>query len=182
MEAASTGSTADMTIGTETENLLAVYGAISSLPFVDPEKVFLMGGSMGGFVSALTAERLKEKVRALILYFPALCIPDNWRDKYPEGEQIPEVIDFWNMKLGRRFAEEVREIRTFDEIGKYPGPVLIFHGTDDVVVPIAYSEKAADIYPEAELRVLPGEGHGFNADAGEKVIREVFDFVKQNLG
>ncbi len=62
------------------------------------------------------------------------------------------------------------------------GTYLAEHGTDDAVVPIAYSEKAADIYPDARLRVLPGEGHGFTADAGEKVIREVADFVEQNLG
>ena len=180
MRSASTGNTTDMTIGTETENLLSVYAEISSMPFIDPDRVFLMGGSMGGFVSALAAERLNDKVRALVLYFPALCIPDNWRDKYPDDKQIPEVIDFWDMEIGKGYVKEVKRIRTFDVLGAYPNPVLIFHGTEDAVVPISYSQEAAKAYSNARLRVLPGEGHGFSVDAGENVIKEVLDFVKQN--
>ena len=58
--------------------------------------------------------------------------------------------------------------------------MLIFHGTEDAVVPISYSQEAANAYSNARLRVLPGEGHGFSVDAGEIVINEVLDFVKQN--
>jgi pimeloyl-ACP methyl ester carboxylesterase len=38
-------------------------------------------------------------------------------------------------------------------------PVLVWHGTDDVVIPVAQAERLAAALPDAELRRAPGEGH-----------------------
>lgn len=38
-----------------------------------------MGCSQGGFVSGMTAAQLKEQIRGLIMFYPALCIPDDAR-------------------------------------------------------------------------------------------------------
>jgi pimeloyl-ACP methyl ester carboxylesterase len=38
-------------------------------------------------------------------------------------------------------------------------PVLVWHGTDDVIVPVAQAERLAAALPDAELRRAPGEGH-----------------------
>ncbi len=177
----STGATTDMTIFTEKSDLLAVYDKISSLDNVDPERVFLMGGSQGGFVTTLAVEELSDKVKGMILYFPALCVPDNWRDTYKNEADIPDEVDFWGMMLGGNFFKSIRDFQVFDEIGKYSGPVTIFHGDQDQIVPLSYSEKAAELYPNAELTVLPGEGHGFSSGASKEVMEKVLAFMKNNL-
>ena len=42
-------------------------------------------------------------------------------------------------------------------IGAYTGPVLILHGDKDAIVPLRYSERAAQIFPNAELVVKTGK-------------------------
>lgn len=69
--------TTEMTMVTEKEDLLAVFEEVSRWEGVDPERIFLFGESQGGFVSALAAEELQERLCGLLLLYPALCIPDD---------------------------------------------------------------------------------------------------------
>lgn len=169
--------TTEMTISTEREDLLAVFDEVSRREDADPEHIFLFGESQGGFVSALAAEELRERLCGLFLLYPAFCIPDNWRVKYPKQEEIPEETEFWGMKLGRRFMEEVCGIDVFSRIGEYAGPVRIVHGTEDPVVPVTYSQKAAAVYRNAEVTILEGEGHGFTQEGCKKVTQMVERFI-----
>jgi len=71
----SSGYSTDMTITSEKEDLFAVLDSIRAMDNVDAENVVLFGGSQGGLVSALAAAERADEVRALAMYFPALCIP-----------------------------------------------------------------------------------------------------------
>ena len=77
----SSGESTEMTITSEKEDALAVLDYIRGVESVDNENVILFGGSQGGLVAALTAAERADEVKALALYFPALCIPENWKEK-----------------------------------------------------------------------------------------------------
>ena len=47
---------------------------------------------------------------------------------------------------------------TFDP-GSISMPVIVAHGEDDQLVPIAHSRHTASLIPGAELRIIPGRGH-----------------------
>ena len=173
----SSGNTVDMTVFTEKDDLLDVFEDISSLENVDKHRIYLKGGSQGGLVTALAAEELKEKVRAVVLYFPAFCIPDNWNDKFASESEIPESIDFWGMKLGRNFSLSIRALDVKKAIGGYENPVFIIHGDNDPIVKISYSEDILKQYKKARLEVLKGEAHGFKPEAGEKAMKMVLEFM-----
>ena len=51
---------------------------VQSLPY-NSKKLLLMGCSQGSFVSALTAAKHPALVQKLVLFYPALCIPDDVR-------------------------------------------------------------------------------------------------------
>lgn len=89
----SDGRTTDMTVFTEKEDLMAVIAYVKSLPYVDAYHLTLMGCSQGGFVSALTAAELNDQVEKLILFYPALCIPDDAR----RGQMIMAKFDPQNI-------------------------------------------------------------------------------------
>ncbi len=178
----SSGKTTDMTLLSEKDDLLTVLDYIRSLDCVDSSKIFLLGGSQGGLISALVADERPDAIRALALYFPALCIPDNWREKYPEGSKIPDVIDFWGMRLGRPFVETANEIDIAKQTGHFDRPVLIVHGDRDAIVPLSYAEDAAKRYPDAGLSVLKGEGHGFRPEGAAQARTLVLQHIQKVLG
>ena len=174
----SSGKSTDMTITSEKEDLLAVFDYVRALENVDADKVVLFGGSQGGLVSALAAAERPEQVRALGLYFPAFCVPDDWKKKYNTPADAPESFDFWGLQLGRGFVEDVFGLDVFGTIGAYEGPVLILHGTNDAIVPFTYSEDAVDeVYETAELMLLPGEGHGFSPKGAQTAMETILHFL-----
>jgi len=180
----SSGFTTDMTLFSEKDDLLTVFENISSLDNVDSERIFLFGASQGGMVSALAAEELKEKVAGMILYYPAFCIPDDWRKKYPNLDNVPETINFWGMNLGRNFAVSIHDFYVFDTIGNYTGDVLIIHGKNDPIVSMGYMEQAKEAYKNIELIVLENEAHGFSASGAKYAMEKALEFMnahtKQN--
>ena len=141
--------------------------------------IVLIGESQGGLVSALTAAELKDKVSQLVLVFPALCIPDNWRERYPRLQDIQDVTELWGVKMGRRFFEEIHDMRPLDLIGQYQGPVLIVQGDADLVVSMDDSRRAVQLYAKgARLHVIPGAGHGFNPAEFREEMAQLEQFLK----
>ncbi len=171
----STGRSTEMSVLTEKEDLKAVIAAVTEMPFVDPDNITLMGCSQGGFVSALTAKELQEKIRRLILLYPALCIPDDARTGHMilakfDPENVPEKLSCGLMKLGRRYVTDVIDMDPFKEIRDYKGPVMIIHGTRDRIVHPSYSARAYKSYMKVRGRVpsqncqlvfIDGANHGF---------------------
>lgn len=174
----SSGKSTDMTIFTERDDLLAVIDYISELKQVDEERVFLLGGSQGGLVSALAAEERTEQVRGMVLYFPAFNIPDDWRRNYPNENQIPETVDFWGLNLGRGFFTEMREFDTYENIGDFENEILILHGDKDTIAPLAASRKAIQEYEYAEVVIMYGEGHGFSPAGAKTAMEKALGFMQ----
>ncbi|MCR5167434.1 MAG: alpha/beta fold hydrolase [Oscillospiraceae bacterium] len=173
----STGESTDMTVTSEKEDLLAVFDYIKSMDNVDSDNIVLFGGSQGGLVSALAAAERADEVKALAMYFPALCVPDDWGKKYKSAEDAPEAFDFWGLKLGRGFIADAQTIDVFGTIGNFKGDVLILHGDKDDIVPYSYSERAVEIYDHAELIKMDGEGHGFSMQGGQTAKEKVLEFL-----
>lgn len=178
----SSGKTEDMTLFTEKQDLLDVYAYISSLGYINKKQIFLFGASQGGMVSAMVAEELQQKVAGMILYFPAFCIPDDWRAKYPSVDSIPETFDFWGMTLGRNFVTSIHDYYVFDSIGSYANDVLIIYGENDPIVSMGYMTKAKETYKSIDLLVLKNEGHGFSYSGGEKARSRCVEFLQAHKG
>ena len=75
----SEGKTYDMSVLTEAEDLEAVIDYFIEEPYVDKSRISLLGCSQGGFVSAIVAKRRFNMINRLIMFYPALCIPDDAR-------------------------------------------------------------------------------------------------------
>lgn len=161
--------TTKMTLFTEKEDLHAVIEEVRSWDCADCSNIYLFGASQGGMVSALAAEERSADIRALILLFPAFCIADDWNARFRSPEDIPESEELWGMVLGRRFFETIRGFQIRERIGRFPGNVLIMHGTKDSVVSMDYAVWASKQYPNARLELFEGEGHGFSEEASRRV-------------
>ena len=195
--ARSTGSTEDMSVVTERDDIVAVFDAAAGLDFVDPKRIILWGESMGGYVATLAAAKLAEPgpeeqpgipvPAALILFYPAFNIRDEVHSSFGFYDAI-KAQPRRDIPLGKCFAQDIWNLDTWFEIPKYKGPVLILHGDSDDVVPIGYSKKTRDVYmadrsakgstAPVSFRVIEGAGHGFFNETGAYADSLVTQFLK----
>lgn len=173
----SDNNTMNMSISDEKNALMDIVAYFQKQKDVDKNKIVLIGESQGGLVSALAAAELKRQISDLILIYPALCIPDNWNSRYPKVEDIPEISEIWGVRLGKKFMLDIRHMQPYETIGRYRGRVLIIHGTDDMVVPLEYSTRAAQTYSNATLKIIDKAGHGFNPTERALSNRYVKEFL-----
>ena len=185
LRGSSDGATRDMTVFTEVEDLTSVISHTLSQNFVKGEKLILMGCSQGGFVSAITAAQMPEKVEKLVLFYPALCIPDDARAGKMmffrfNPNSIPDVLGKRPIEMGGDYARSVVDKNPYAMIAGYKGSVLIVHGTVDKVVKLRYSEQAREAYghDRCTLVTIEGAGHGFRREADKRVIATLREFVK----
>ena len=173
--------TEDMSIFTERQNLLDVIDMVRGWDFVDAESVFLLGESQGGCVSAITAPYVADKIKSIVLVFPALCIPDDGFALYPKLENVPDTVTFMGMRIGRAYYERFYEgFDIYKEIAGYQGDVLIIHGTEDSLVKPEYAALASNVYDHCELHLIFGAGHGFwKPEDREKYYTYVLNFLKK---
>ena len=176
----SDGETTKMSVFTEVEDLNAVIEHVKKQGY---EKIILAGFSQGGFVSAITAAQ-RDDIEKLILVYPALCIPDDARKgrmmfaKF-DPENIPELIKCGPMKLGRCYPESVIDKDPYELIRNYKNEVLIIHGTNDRIVNLSYSQKAAEEYGDnCTLKTIIGGGHGFKKAHDQIAIFHMKQFLK----
>lgn len=178
----SDGKMVSMSTLTEWRDLSCVTDAVSQMDFVDQENLFLLGESMGGFVSAYTAAQRPEDYRAIVLFYPAFVLQDDAWAKFPGGPQeAPEVEVIYGMETGRQSYIDNMSFDIYEVIGNYQGDVLIVHGDADPVVPLSYSERALDVYPSARLVVIEGASHGFRGANVEKAGMVSLDFVLERV-
>ncbi len=177
----SEGDPADMSVFTEQEDLNRVIDHICQMPIVDTDNLFLQGESQGGFVSAITADQRPEQIKAMILYYPAFCIPEDARNRYPNLEAIPEKTGCRGNMMGRAYHEKLFDYDVYEHIAGFKKPVLIIHGAQDPVVKMPYIERAASVYPDAQLEILPNERHGFTPAGIKTAAHMVYDFLMNQM-
>ncbi|MDE5547800.1 MAG: alpha/beta hydrolase, partial [Clostridia bacterium] len=120
-------------------------------------------------------------VRGMALLFPGFGIPDDWNARYPDDDKIPATIPWWWVDLGRDFVLSLRDIDIYANMASFTKPVLLMHGTNDNTVPLSYSQRASETYPNAELVIYQGEGHGFSAATMKKVNDKLLAFIDETL-
>ena len=161
----SDGETTDMSIMTEVSDIEAILDASSQWEFVDPDQIVLLGTSQGGAASAIAAARHKDEIAGAILLYPAFLMHDEIHRQFASLDDVPDSFFFRWITLGRVYAEDIWDYDVYDEIKNYDKKVLLMHGDEDDIVPIRYSERASEVYPDADYYVIPGAGHGFYGEA-----------------
>jgi len=179
----SEGKTTDMSVLTEKKDLYAVIDYAKKQPYTDENHLTLWGCSQGGMVSSLVAAELgKDVVEKLVLFYPALSIPDDARKgsmilaKF-DPQNVPKTLFCGPIILGTQYVTDVLEMDPYSLLDKYHGPVLILHGNADHIVDHSYSVKAYEAYcksnqaaleageidelPQVDFKTIEKAGHMF---------------------
>ena len=175
------GTFRDHTLFKWISNTLAVINSAREHGYDD---LYLSGHSQGGLMAMLLAGMMPDDLKALIPLAPAWMIPDaaragNLAAAEFDPDHIPDELVIWGGKiLGGDYARTAQLIHPEDMIAKYHGPVMIIQGSGDALVPMAYAEKAAELYENSELVVIPDDTHGFDLHL-DQVTSAVEDFLME---
>lgn len=164
-----------MSIFTEENDLNHVIDYLKKQGY---HKIYLLGASQGGVVSAMAASDRKD-IQGIILLYPAFVLRDQMLRMFPD-HKFPKTFNLMGMTLGREYLQGLPKYDLMNEVAKYNGPVLIIHGTSDNVAPIRYSQEIVTKYPNAELIKIPHAGHGFYGRAEKIATDNIIQFIQKH--
>jgi pimeloyl-ACP methyl ester carboxylesterase len=145
---------------------LTISGQLRVIERAAPEGsgTVLIGSSMGGYLAALYAARHPE-VAKLVLLAPAFGFVQRWPTKLGDDTIAEWRRTGWlpvfhygermERKVGYELLQDAGQYEDYPQISQ---PALIFHGRNDDVVPVEYSEEFAARHPRVSLRVMES-GH-----------------------
>jgi len=189
----SEGDFIDMTISKELEDARAVLNYAKALDFAAPNRIGVVGLSLGGAISGMLAGDCRDDIKALCLWAPAgnmnMLLESITDDKMQKARKmgfidIGEIIPGWGgLAIGIGFIEELFKLDVYKKAALYNKKVLLIHGEKDDVVPLSVSEKYLKIYGKnGRLHVIPGADHTFNKLEWEKeALDHTVEFLKDEL-
>lgn len=186
----SEGKTSDMSVLTEVEDLKSVFNFILSVDYVDSKNIYLLGYSQGGLVSSLVANELKDKIKGLILLYPAFSIPDDARKGHMifakfDPSNPRDIIHCGPMKLGKIYVNDALSLKFPEDFIKYEGNTIIIHGDADKIVDIKYSKIAIEEYKKLNnndiFKIIHNGPHMFISSKQIKEAQKyMLEFLKNN--
>ena len=130
--------------------------ALSNMPETDPERVVVLGQSLGGALAltAMARSPFRNRLRAVIVEGAFSSYRDIAREK---------LAEFWltwplQWPLSLMIDDRHDPIAAIAALGGVP--LLIIHGEDDRVVPLHHGEVLYEVaHPPKTMWVLPNTGH-----------------------
>ena len=176
----SEGLTTEMSVLTEVQNLKDAIRIASGMEYADPQRIYLMGSSQGGLVTALTAEEVTN-IAGLFLFYPAFSLPDDIRSSFPKLDEVPETFNLLGTKIGKKYIADIYDMDAYANLDKLGVPVHIYHGKDDNIVPLTASKKALKTLPNARLTTLEGTGHALTNEQQAQIGFEITDEIYNGM-
>jgi pimeloyl-ACP methyl ester carboxylesterase len=142
----------------------------------------LIGSSLGGYLAALYAARHREEVERLVLLAPAFEFARRWPERLGEAQMLQwrdtgamEVYHYALRRSCRLSYDLMADAAQYEDQPAFRQPALIFHGANDDVVPVRYSEAFAAGRENVRLEVLDA-GHDL-LNVLEYMLPRVVDFL-----
>ena len=175
----SEGQFKDISIPGEIDDASAALAWLRQHPGVDPERIALLGLSMGGCVAASVAGE-DPRIAGLILWSAVadpLELAQNTASEapaaeYPLGIQADGTLDMGGYLIGLPFLESMGQVKPLQSVQNFKGPALILHGTaDKTVLPTHAKRYYQTIGPaRAEQRWIQGADHTYSAHLWEEEV------------
>jgi pimeloyl-ACP methyl ester carboxylesterase len=143
----------------------------------------LVGSSLGGYLAALYASRHPE-IERLVLMAPGFGFSHLWPESL-DAEAVEEwkrtgflsVFHYGDNRERRLSYGIVEDARQYPDFPDFSQPALIYHGSQDTVVPPERSERFAASHPNAMLRIVES-GHDLMS-AIDEILRGAEEFLSQ---
>ncbi|MBW2992152.1 alpha/beta hydrolase [Candidatus Woesearchaeota archaeon] len=163
----SEGEYKEKTVTRDLEDLKSVFEHTYQNYEFNKEKVFLFGSSFGGLTALILA--LEDKrIKGLVLKAPV----SGFKEKY-------DILDHKRRdELNYdEFVEDGIKYDVYSKASELNIPIKIIHGDKDESVPVEQSKKLIELCPNAELKIIEGEGHRFE-NKKQEVYSQIIKFFE----
>jgi dipeptidyl aminopeptidase/acylaminoacyl peptidase len=148
----------------DVRDTLAVLRHAHAAGWSTPERTALMGGSAGGFTVLGALAAAPGLAAAAVVAYPVGDLAD-LAEKSHRFERHYTTSLVGRPGSSREVDRALHDRSPVWFAHRITTPLLVFHGADDPVVPVAHSTVLAERIRtgggDVELCVYPGEGHGF---------------------
>ncbi len=183
----SDGEFCAMTINTEVEDCKAVIDYARNLSFIDENNINLLGFSMGGAVSIMTAAEIPAAINKLILMSPAnnmlTVLTQDIRGEKLKCYMNNNYIDVGGNKLSKQAIDAMIEINLYKLITELKAQVCAIHGTNDEVVPPYISVKIKELLgDQGELHLIEGADHWYaTIEHEQQLMAAIVTYCQKNI-
>lgn len=149
---------------------------------IDPKRIGVFGFSAGGHLSLMLGTTSnseagdRPRIAAVAAVFPPTDLRPYVDPANPLREQFPALK--FDVEKGSEYSPLL-------QISKDDAPIILVHGDRDELVPIWHSEKMEEALKKesvaAELVVIPGAAHGFNAEGNRKMYEAMLTWFDRHL-
>ena len=166
------------------EDVINAINAIqaANLPYIDTDRIGMLGHSMGGGVAWRIAVTQPDLVDAYVQFAPVSVDERDNFEKWTRrrAEVAAQIIaTYGNPDENPTFWDNISPISFLRNVTV---PIMIHHGTADDSVPLEWSQRASDVLEregkDITLHVYPGEPHEF-IDAWPQVMQRTTTFFNE---
>ena len=173
----SEGDFSEMTIGGEVSDAIKSIDVLTAMQGVDPERIGILGLSMGGCVAACVSGQ-DTRVKSTVMWAPLSDDPPDRKQEILERSRhtpTPEEIAQSNANVvGKAFYEELPEISPSKTIQQFTGQLLVIHGSGDETVPVSHGKRYYELMrgrdASTELEIIDKADHTFNTVGWEQAV------------
>ena len=177
----SSSPTKHPTVGTFSEDILAVLDFLSKSDLISSDNIGILGLSIGGG-AAINAAGWDKRIQSVITV-GALSHPMTLMKLEFQKRHIPDFIATIILGYMRfRFSLDFDKIAPVNNIPKANAAFLLIHGDEDETVPLTHGQALAEAgNPEqTRLWLVPGKGHS-NCHNHPDFWENVEMFLKETL-
>jgi len=152
---------------------------------INPERIGLLGLSLGGAIAASVAAHARASALALwsALAHPAELrgLADTVASTIPNGDGARE---YCGHLVSSRFLENIEKVEPLKAVSHFKGPTLIIHPEKDEYLSVSHAEdyfQAAGAATKEKV-IVPGADHTYTSVAWEReVIERTVDWFTKHL-
>lgn len=155
-----------------------IEDSISVMDHLEEENYFILGSSFGGLIGIYAAVE-DNRVKALSLRSPVTYTRSVFKDmrKKVKKEGKIEIEEMPGEHMDRTFFDDLDSYKIEEAAKELDIPTMIFHGTEDEVVPIEDSREFYQMLDvEKEFEKKEGETHVFSDEGNEFVLKKTVEW------
>jgi dipeptidyl aminopeptidase/acylaminoacyl peptidase len=156
---------------------------------IDPSRMCIVGASYGGYAALAGVSLTPDQYKCAVSIAGISDLDDfiGWRKRNWGSDS--SGYTYWLKAIGDpdKDEEKLRAVSPLQLVSRIKAPILLIHGTDDFIVPVAQSramKKALDkAGMKTELIEVEREGHSFLMVHNAKIlVSNVGGFLWKHLG